>query len=71
MAEKFFIPQLDKPSKSCPCEMAGTDGANVSRGQEVMGVENDKATFPVESNAKGYIHIGPYKEGDVIPVLPS
>ena len=45
------------------------DGAQVSRGQEVMEVETDKATFPVESNAKGYIHIGPYKEGDVIPVL--
>jgi pyruvate dehydrogenase E2 component (dihydrolipoamide acetyltransferase) len=34
-----------------------------------MEVETDKAVFPVEANAKGYIHLGPYKAGDTIPVL--
>ena len=32
-------------------------------------METDKAVFPVEANAKGYIHIGPYAEGEVVPVL--
>jgi len=34
-----------------------------------MEVETDKAVFPVEANARGVIHIGPYKQGDVLPVL--
>jgi pyruvate dehydrogenase E2 component (dihydrolipoamide acetyltransferase) len=70
MAEEFFIPQLGQTVEEVVLvKWLVSDGAQVSRGQEVMEVETDKATFPVESNAKGYIHIGPYKEGDVIPVL--
>ena len=70
MAEEFFIPQLGQTVEEVVLvKWLVPDGAQVSRGQEVMEVETDKATFPVESNAKGYIHIGPYKEGDVIPVL--
>jgi pyruvate dehydrogenase E2 component (dihydrolipoamide acetyltransferase) len=34
-----------------------------------MEVETDKAIFPVEANARGVIHIGPYQEGQVLPVL--
>ena len=70
MAEEFFIPQLGQTVEEVVLvKWLVPDGAQVSRGQEVMEVETDKATFPVESNAKGYIHIGPYKDGDVIPVL--
>jgi len=25
--------------------------------------------FPVEANAKGFFHMGPFKEGEVLPVL--
>jgi pyruvate dehydrogenase E2 component (dihydrolipoamide acetyltransferase) len=45
------------------------DGAQVKQGQEILEVETDKAVFPVEAIANGYLHIGPYKEGDVVPVL--
>jgi pyruvate dehydrogenase E2 component (dihydrolipoamide acetyltransferase) len=45
------------------------DGAKVAQGQEVLEVETDKAVFPVEAMASGYLHIGPYQEGDVVPVL--
>jgi len=70
MAEEFFIPQLGQTVEQVTLvKWLVPDGVEVSRGQEVMEVETDKAIFPVESNAKGYIHIGPYKEGDVIPVL--
>jgi len=70
MAEEFFIPQLGQTVEEVILvKWLVSDGTEVSRGQELMEVETDKATFPVESNAKGTIHIGPYKEGDVIPVL--
>jgi pyruvate dehydrogenase E2 component (dihydrolipoamide acetyltransferase) len=70
MAEEFFVPQLGQTVEEVILvKWLVLDGTKVSQGQEVMEVETDKATFPVESNAKGYIHIGPYKEGDVIPVL--
>ena len=70
MAEEFFIPQLGQTVEEVILvKWLVSDGAEVSRGQELMEVETDKATFPVESNAKGVIHIGPYKEGDVVPVL--
>jgi pyruvate dehydrogenase E2 component (dihydrolipoamide acetyltransferase) len=45
------------------------DGARVEQGQTVLEVETDKAVFPVEANATGYIRLGPYKAGDVVPVL--
>ena len=69
-AEEFFIPKLGQTVESVTLvKWLVEDGAKVSLGQELMEVETDKAIFPVEANAKGYLHIGPYKEGDVLPVL--
>lgn len=70
MAEEFFVPKLGQTVEEVI--MVGwlvEDGAKVSQGDAVMEVETDKAVFPVEANAKGYIHLGPYKAGDTIPVL--
>jgi pyruvate dehydrogenase E2 component (dihydrolipoamide acetyltransferase) len=70
MAEEFFVPKLGQTVEEVI--MVGwlvEDGAKVSQGEAVMEVETDKAVFPVEANAKGYIHLGPYKAGDTIPVL--
>jgi pyruvate dehydrogenase E2 component (dihydrolipoamide acetyltransferase) len=70
MPEEFFIPKLGQTVEEVI--MVGwlvEDGAKVSQGEAVMEVETDKAVFPVEANAKGYIHLGPYKAGDTIPVL--
>ncbi|MBN2116081.1 MAG: 2-oxo acid dehydrogenase subunit E2 [Anaerolineales bacterium] len=70
MPEEFFIPQLGQTVEEVT--LVGwlvKDGEKISQGQAVMEVETDKAVFPVEANAKGYIHLGPYKEGDVLPVL--
>jgi len=70
MSEEFFVPKLGQTVEEVV--MVGwlvEDGAKVSQGEAVMEVETDKAVFPVEANAKGYIHLGPYKAGDVIPVL--
>jgi pyruvate dehydrogenase E2 component (dihydrolipoamide acetyltransferase) len=35
----------------------------------VLEVETDKATFPVEATGNGYLHIGPFRAGDQVPVL--
>ena len=70
MAEEFFIPKLGQTVEEVTLvNWLVEDGAKVSQGQEVLEVETDKASFPVEANAKGYIHIGPFKEGEVVPVL--
>ena len=70
MAEEFFIPKLGQTVEEVTLvKWLVEDGAKVSYGQEVMEVETDKAVFPVEANAKGTIHIGPFQEGQVLPVL--
>jgi pyruvate dehydrogenase E2 component (dihydrolipoamide acetyltransferase) len=70
MATEFFIPKLGQTVEEVTIvNWLVSDGTKVDFGQEVMEVETDKAVFPVEANGKGYIHIGPYKKGDVVPVL--
>jgi pyruvate dehydrogenase E2 component (dihydrolipoamide acetyltransferase) len=70
MPEEFFVPKLGQTVEEVTLvTWLVKDGEKVSQGQGVMEVETDKAVFPVEANAKGYIHLGPFKEGDVIPVL--
>ena len=60
MAEEFFIPKLGQTVEEVTLvKWLVEDGEKVSQGQEVMEVETDKAVFPVEANAKGYIHHWP------------
>jgi len=70
MATEFFVPKLGQTVEEVTLiKWLVEDGAKVKRGQELLEVETDKAIFPVEANGKGFLHIGPYKEGDVVPVL--
>jgi pyruvate dehydrogenase E2 component (dihydrolipoamide acetyltransferase) len=70
MAEEFFIPQLGQTVEEVTIiRWLVEDSAKVRQGQDILEVETDKAVFPVEAPASGYLHIGPYKEGDVVPVL--
>jgi pyruvate dehydrogenase E2 component (dihydrolipoamide acetyltransferase) len=70
MAEEFFIPKLGQTVEEVTLvKWQVEDGAKVDQGQPLIDVETDKAVFPVEANASGYLHIGPYKEGDTLPVL--
>jgi pyruvate dehydrogenase E2 component (dihydrolipoamide acetyltransferase) len=70
MAEEFFIPKLGQTVEEVTLiKWLVEDGAQVRQGQEILEVETDKAVFPVEAIANGYLHIGPYQEGDVVPVL--
>lgn len=70
MAEEFFIPKLGQTVEEVTLvKWLVFDGQKVSHGQEICEVETDKAIFPVEANAKGFFHMGPFKEGEVLPVL--
>ena len=70
MAEEFFIPKLGQTVEEVTIiRWLVEDGAPVKQGQEIVEVQTDKAIFPVEANASGYLHLGPYKAGDVVPVL--
>jgi pyruvate dehydrogenase E2 component (dihydrolipoamide acetyltransferase) len=70
MATEFFIPKLGQTVEEVTLvKWLVPDGTKVTQGQEIMEVETDKAVFPVEANGKGYLHIGPFQEGQVLPVL--
>ncbi|MCD6355826.1 MAG: 2-oxo acid dehydrogenase subunit E2 [Anaerolineaceae bacterium] len=70
MAEELFIPQLGQTVEEVTLiSLYAKDGEYVKQGQEVLEVETDKAVFDVEATGDGYIHYGPYKVGDIVPVL--
>jgi pyruvate dehydrogenase E2 component (dihydrolipoamide acetyltransferase) len=70
MAAEFFIPKLGQTVEEVTLvKWLLADGAQVTQGQDILEVETDKAVFPLEANAKGYLHLGPYPEGGVVPVL--
>jgi pyruvate dehydrogenase E2 component (dihydrolipoamide acetyltransferase) len=70
MAKELFVPQLGQTVEQVTIiNWLVEDGSTVKRGQEVVEVETDKAVFPVEANANGTIHIGPFLKGMVVPVL--
>lgn len=70
MAEEVFIPKLGQTVEEVTIiNWHVKDGDKVEHGQEVLEVETDKAVFDVEATDDGYIHIGPFKIGEVVPVL--
>ena len=70
MAEELFIPKLGQTVEEVTIiNWHVKNGDQVEQGQEVLEVETDKAVFDVEATDDGYIHIGPFKVGDVVPVL--
>ena len=70
MAEELFIPKLGQTVEEVTLlNWLVKDGEKVEQGQEVLEVETDKAVFNVEAVDDGFIHFGPFKEGDVVPVL--
>ncbi len=69
MAVDFFIPKLgDNVKEATIVNWLVEDGVQVNEGDEILEVETDKAVVPIPANASGYLHIGPYKAGDVVAV---
>ena len=72
MAIEFYIPKLGQTVEEVIiASWLVADGAHVEKGQAIIEVETDKAVFPVEANADGILHRGPFKDGDVIPVVTT
>lgn len=70
MGKDVFVPKLGQTVEEVTLvQWLVPDGAPVEKGQEILEVETDKAVFTVEATARGYLHLGPYKEGEVVPVL--
>ena len=70
MAKEVYVPKLGQTMEEATLvRWLVADGASVDEGQGILEVETDKANFTVEANARGHLHIGPYKPGDVVPVL--
>ncbi len=70
MAKEVFVPKLGQTMEEATLvRWLADDGAAVQEGQEILEVETDKSTFSIEANAKGFLHQGPFKPGQVVPVL--
>jgi pyruvate dehydrogenase E2 component (dihydrolipoamide acetyltransferase) len=70
MAKDIFIPKLGQTMEEVTfLTWLVEDGDTVEKGQGILDVETDKAVFPVESNASGIVHLGPFQAGQVLPVL--
>jgi pyruvate dehydrogenase E2 component (dihydrolipoamide acetyltransferase) len=70
MTVEVFIPKFGQTVEQVELvRWLVPDGSKVSQGQEILEVETDKAIFAVEAGGKGWLHIGPFKEGDTVPVL--
>jgi len=70
MAEEVFIPKYGQTVEEVTLiKWMLDDGAQVKKGQEILEIETDKTNFIVEAEANGFLHRGPYDEGQVIPVL--
>jgi len=70
MAKEIYIPNLGQTMEQATiARWLVVNGTQVEEGQEILEVETDKSTFAVEATARGHLHIGPFKPGDVVPVL--
>jgi pyruvate dehydrogenase E2 component (dihydrolipoyllysine-residue acetyltransferase) len=70
VAKEVFVPKLGQTMEEARLlKWLVADGTRVEEGQGVLDVETDKAVFTVEANGAGTLHQGPFKEGEVVPVL--
>jgi pyruvate dehydrogenase E2 component (dihydrolipoamide acetyltransferase) len=70
MSDQVFIPKLGQTVEEVTVgQWLVADGSPVRKGQEILNIETDKAVFAVEAPSEGFVHFGPVKEGDVLPVL--
>lgn len=70
MAKEVYIPKLGQTVEEVMIvDFLVEDGQKVVEGDEIMEVETDKAVFGIEANTGGYVHFGPFKLNDVVPIL--
>lgn len=70
MATEFVIPKVGEGIKEVTIvNWLVEDGAQVSEGDDILEIETDKATAAIPATATGSLRLGPYRAGDVVPVL--
>jgi pyruvate dehydrogenase E2 component (dihydrolipoamide acetyltransferase) len=70
MAEEVFVPKYGQTVEEVTLiKWMAAEGAPVKKGQEILEIETDKTNFTLEAEANGFLHRGPYAEGQVVPVL--
>jgi pyruvate dehydrogenase E2 component (dihydrolipoamide acetyltransferase) len=70
MAEEVFIPKYGQTVEEVTLiKWLAADGAQVKKGQEILEIETDKTNFTLEAEANGFLHRGPYAEGQIVSVL--
>ena len=70
MAKDIFIPKLGQTMEEVTLlTWQVKEGDKVEKGQAIAEVETDEAVFPIESNANGIVHLGPFQPNQVVPVL--
>lgn len=70
MAIDFVIPKVGEGVQQVTIvDWLVEDGTRVEDGQDILEIETDKATAAIPATATGYVHLGPYKPGDEVPIL--
>ena len=70
MAADLFVPKMGQTVEEVTLiNWLVNEGDKVEFGDPVLEVETDKAIFTVEATGKGYVHLGPFEKGQVVPVL--
>lgn len=70
MMKEIYIPKLGQTVEEVTIvSFLVEDGAQISAGDEIMEVETDKAVFGIEADVDGFVHFGPHKLHDVVPIL--
>jgi len=69
MATEFLIPNVgDNVNKVTIVSWLVNDGTQIEANQEILEAETDKATVTIPAPTGGYVHLGPYKVGEAVPV---
>ncbi|MBN1263908.1 MAG: 2-oxo acid dehydrogenase subunit E2 [Anaerolineales bacterium] len=70
MTKEVYIPKMGQTVEEVTIvSFLVEDGTRVSEGDEILEVETDKAVFGIEAEVDGFVHFGPFKLHDVVPIL--
>jgi len=66
--QKIYVPRVDPALETARIMWNKKEGDEVEKGEALLVVEGEKATFEVESPIKGVLHKVFYPSGSEVPV---
>ena len=66
--QEIYVPRVDPAIETARIVWIKKEGDRVEKGEPVLTVEGEKATFDVESPIKGVLHKIFYPSGSEVPV---